>query len=268
MSKRNSQEAKRAARERLRIEREKQARKDKVRRQLIVAAAVVGLLAVVGGIGFAVANLERGGDGGTEKSWATVADRKLVKPVNAQGENGTVVVLGGEDAKTTIDVYEDMRCPACANFEQQLGEPLKQGAKDGKYKLQVHLGAIIDGNVGGNGSKNAISALGAALNVSTEAFTEYHSLLYSAEHHPAEPEDKFADNDYLLEVAENVEALKGNKKFEQAVEKGTYDKWALEMVESFNDAKIQGTPTVRIDGKDVEISKLPAELDKLGVKLQ
>lgn len=267
MSKRNSQEAKRAARERLRIEREKQAKKEKMRRRLIVGTSVVGVLAIAGGIGFAVANMESDG-GGSGKSWSAAADKKLVKPANATGENGTAVVIGGKDAKTTIDVYEDMRCPACANFEQQLGEPLKQGAKDGKYKLQIHLGSIIDGNMGGSGSKNAISALGAALNVSTEAFTEYHSLLYSAEHHPAEPQDKFADNDYLLDIAENVDALKGNKEFEQAVEKGTYDKWALEMVDSFNDSGIQGTPTVRINGKDVEIATLPAELDKLGVKMQ
>lgn len=265
MSKRNSQEAKRAARERLKIEREKQAKKEKLRRRLIVSFSIVAILAVAGGIGFAVANMERGG---SDKSWENVADRKLVKPANTSGENGTTVIVGGEGAEKTVDVYEDMRCPACANFEQQIGGTLKQGAKDDKYELRVHLGSIIDGNMGGNGSKNAISALGAALNVSTEAFTEYHALLYSAEHHPAETEDKFADNEYLLDVAENVDALKGNEKFETAVEKGTYDKWALEMIDSFNEADIKGTPTVRIDGKDVEVSKLPQELEKLGVTFQ
>ncbi|MFH0244786.1 thioredoxin domain-containing protein [Streptomyces sp. HK10] len=263
MSKRNSQEAKRAARERLRAEREKQARKDKLRRQAIVGGSVLAILAVAGGVGFAVANMD---DGGSEKSWADAADKKLVKPANSAGKNGTIVLIGDKDAKKTIDVYEDMRCPACANFEQALGETVKKGAEDGKYKLQIHLGSIIDGNFGGDGSKNAASALGAALDVSTEAFSEYHSLLYSAEHHPPENQDKFADNDYLLKVAEDVDALKDNKEFEAAVEKGTYDKWALEMIDSFNEAGVQGTPTVRIDGKDVEVSTLPAELEKLGVK--
>ncbi len=45
MSKRNSQAAKSAARERLREERERQAKRAKVRRQLVVAASVVGVLA-------------------------------------------------------------------------------------------------------------------------------------------------------------------------------------------------------------------------------
>ncbi|GAA2140884.1 thioredoxin domain-containing protein [Streptomyces synnematoformans] len=263
MSKRNSQEAKRAARERLRIEREKQAKKEKVRRQLFVGGAVVGLLAVVGGVAFAVTSLG-GDDDGSGKDWGAAKNAKLVQPANAEGEKGTTVVLGGKDAEKTIDVYEDLRCPACAQFEQQLGERVKKGAEDGKYQLRVHLGDIIDGNFGGSGSKNAASALGAALDVSTEAFKEYHGLLYSAEHHPAENEDKFADNDYLLDVAKNVDELKGNKQFQKNINKGTFDKWALEMINSFEDAGIQGTPTIKIDGEQVEGSALPAELDKLG----
>ena len=51
MSKRNSQASKTAARERLRQERERQAKRDKVRRQVIVAGAVVAVLAIAGGIG-------------------------------------------------------------------------------------------------------------------------------------------------------------------------------------------------------------------------
>ena len=100
--------------------------------------------------------------------------------------------------------------------------------------------------------------------MSTEAFKEYHGLLYSAEHHPAESEDKFADNEYLLDVAKNVDELKGNKQFQKDVNKGTFDKWALEMISSFDDAGIEGTPTVKIDGKKIETNLLPTELEKLG----
>ena len=51
------------------------------------------------------------------------------------------------------------------------------------------------------------------------------------------------------------------------MEEGTYDKWALNMVADFNKGKVQGTPTIRIDGKEVQQQQLPAELQKLGVKL-
>ncbi|MCH6159769.1 thioredoxin domain-containing protein [Streptomyces marispadix] len=261
MSKRNSQEAKRAARDRLRAERERQAKKDKMRRQALVGVAVVGVLAVAGGIFFAVTKLT------APSGWEAAKDQKLVKPANSSGKNGEFIVAGGENAKKTVDIYEDLRCPACAQFEQGAGKILVKGAEQNKYKLKVHLGDLIDGNLGGDGSKNAISALGAALNVSKGAYQDYHDKLYSPKFHPEESQDKFADDDYLLEVADTVPALKNNGGFKKALEEGTYDKWALEMVDGFKKGKVQATPTIRIEGKDVEQQQLPAELQKLGVKL-
>jgi len=54
MSKRNSQASKTAAREKLRLERERQAKRDKVKRQAIVAGSIVAVLAIAGGVGYAV----------------------------------------------------------------------------------------------------------------------------------------------------------------------------------------------------------------------
>ncbi|MBA0050350.1 DsbA family protein [Streptomyces sp. AJS327] len=248
MSKRNSQEAKRAARERLRVEREKQAKKEKVRRQLTVALSIVGVLAVATGIGVAVTQL------GDDKQ---------------KSDDGMSVTAAGHKAKKTIDVYEDLRCPACANFEQSIGEQLKAGAEQGKYKLRIHLGSIIDDGMGGKGSKNAVRALGAAKAVSTEAFNEYHKHLYSAQYHPKESDDKFADNDYLLKVADEVDALKENAKFQKAVKGGKkYTKWAEDMIASFNGAGVESTPTVRIDGEDVDQQELPGKLEEMGVDLK
>ncbi|SCK24274.1 thioredoxin domain-containing protein [Streptomyces sp. WMMB 322] len=259
MSKRNSQEAKRAARDRLRAERERQAKKDKMRRQALVGVAVLAVLAVAGGIFFAVTKLTAPSD------WEAAKDQKLVKPANSSGKDGQDIVIG--DGKKTVDVYEDLRCPACAQFEQAAGKILVKGAEEDKYKLKVHLGALIDGNLGGDGSKNAISALGAALDVNKDAFRDYKDAMYSSKFHPEESQDKFADDDYLLEVADSVPALKNNAGFKKSLENGTYDKWALAMVEDFKKSEVQGTPTIRIDGKDVDQQQLPAELQKLGVKL-
>ncbi|MBO8192729.1 thioredoxin domain-containing protein [Streptomyces oryzae] len=247
MSKRNSQEAKRAARERLRIEREKQAKKERTRRQLLVALSVVGVLAVVAGIGIAVAKMNEQGS----------------------SDDGMSVTTGGAKAEKTIDVYEDLRCPACASFEQAVGEPLQKGADEGKYKLRIHLGAIIDGNMGGTGSKNAARALGAAKAVSTKAFAEYKKQLYSAKWHPEEQgPDKFADNNYLLKVSDTVPELKDNKAFEKAVKGKKYNKWAKDMIASFNGAEIQSTPTIKIDGEQVQPQDVPAKLKEMGVDLK
>lgn len=247
MSKRNSQAAKNAARERLRAERERQARRDRLRRQLVVGGSVLGVLALGAGIAVAVVKMN------APTYWEKAADKPLVKPANSEGKNGTSIVIGDENAKHTLKVYEDMRCPVCAQFEQTSGETVQKDAKDGKYKISYTMGAFLDGALGqGQGSKKALSALGAALNVSKDAFVEYHTLLYSKDVHPEETKDDFGSADKLIDLAQKVDALKGNKTFENAVRNGTYDKWALAMDQQFTDDGIQGTPTVKLDGKTID----------------
>ncbi|MFF5186375.1 DsbA family protein [Streptomyces sp. NPDC000345] len=243
MSKRNSQAAKTAARERLRIEREKQAKRAKARRQLIVAASAVGVLAAAGGIGYAVVQANKPG------YWEEAKTAKLVKPANTSGKNGTTVVLGKDSAKKTLVMYEDARCPVCAQFEQTVGATVKKDYDDGKFKLQYVGATFLDRSLTGEGSKNALSALGAALNVSPEAFLEYKTAMYSAKYHPEESEDKFKDDSYLIKVANTVPELKDNTEFQDAVKNGTYDRWALEMSKTFDKSGVSGTPTLKMDGK-------------------
>lgn len=246
MSARNSQQNKAAAREKLRIEREKQAKKDKARRQLVVGGGVLAVLALAGVIGYAIVQANQPG------YWDKAAKAELVQPKNTTGENGTTVVVGKPEAKKTLEIYEDSRCPACAGFEQAVGDQVKKDVDAGKYKLQYFGATFIDNAAKGEGSKNALSALGAALNVSPEAFLDYKAALYSKGQHPEETVDSFAKDDYLLKVADAVPALKGNAEFKKAVEDGTYDRWALEMSKAFNKSGVTGTPTLKMDGKKID----------------
>ncbi|SDN86390.1 Protein-disulfide isomerase [Streptomyces sp. cf386] len=258
MSKRNTQAAKSAARERLRAEREREAKRAKVKRQVVVACSIVGVLAAAGGIGYAVVQASK------PSYWEAVKDDKVVTPANTTGTNGTTVVIGKDSAKKTLKVYEDPRCPVCASFEQAAGSVVDKDVEAGKYKIQFIGGTFLDGDqlkegkIGANaeGSKNAMSAMGAALNVSPEAFMEYKTALYSAKYHPEESDDKFKDDDYLIEIANSVPALKNNTKFENAVKKGTYDAWALAMSKTFDTNKdgVTGTPSFVMDGKQLQTS--------------
>ncbi|MFD7778662.1 thioredoxin domain-containing protein [Streptomyces sp. NPDC059753] len=243
MSQRNSQAAKTAARERLRVERERQAKKEKTKRQVTVAGAIVAVLAIAGGIGFAVMQANK------PSYWEAAKDDKLVAPANTSGKDGTTVVIGKDSAKKTLEMYEDPRCPICATFEQTVGSNVDKDVEAGKYKIQYIGATFIDNSDNGEGSKNALSALGAALNVSPEAFLEYKTALYSKAHHPEETDDKFKKDAYLIKVANTVDALKNNKAFQKNVEDGTYDKWALTMSKKFDDSDVKGTPTLKMDGK-------------------
>ncbi|MDV9192702.1 thioredoxin domain-containing protein [Streptomyces sp. SR27] len=246
MSARNSQNNKAAARERLRAERERQAKKDRARRQLVVGISAVAVLAAAGGIGYAVVQSNK------PSAWEAAADAKSVTaPKNTTGTDGTTVVIGKESAKKTLELYEDSRCPVCATFEQGVGATVEKDVADGKYKIKYVGATFIDDPTAGEGSKNALSALGAALNVSPEAFLKYKSALYSTEFHPEENDDKFAKDSYLLKVADTVPALKGNAEFKKNVEGGTFDAWAMKMSKAFDDSGVRGTPTLKMDGKPV-----------------
>jgi protein-disulfide isomerase len=247
MSKRNSQSSKTAARERLRQERERQAKRAKAKRQVIVAGSVVAVLAAAGGIGYAVVQANK------PAYWEGLKDAKVVAPAHTTGTKGTTVVIGKATAKKTLKLYEDSRCPVCAQFEQAVGSTVKKDIDDGKFKIQYIGATFIDTHDNGEGSKNALSALGAALNVSDEAFLEYKTALYSAKWHPDETQDKFKDDAYLIKVANTVPALKNNTKFQDAVKKGTYDAWAMAMSKTFDDNKdgVTGTPGFVMGGKQL-----------------
>ncbi|CAM5535912.1 DsbA family protein [Streptomyces narbonensis] len=246
MSARNSQSNKAAARERLRVERERQAKKDKARRQLVVAVSAVAVLAAAGGIGYAVVQSNK------PTQWETAAEATTVKaPKNTSGTNGTTVVIGKSSATKTLELYEDSRCPVCATFEQGVGATIEKDVESGKYKIKYVGATFIDNGVPGEGSKNALSALGAALDVSPEAFLKFKSALYSTKFHPEENQDKFAKDSYLLEIADSVPALKSNAEFKKNVEDGTFDAWAMKMSKAFDASGVQGTPTLKMGGKTV-----------------
>ncbi|MFG2601525.1 DsbA family protein [Streptomyces sp. NPDC048462] len=244
MSNRNSQANKSAARERLRAERDRQAKKDKTRRQVVVGVSIVAVLAIAAGVSYGVMQLNK------PDHWDDVADAKSVTvPKNTSGKDGTTVVVGKSTAKKTLELYEDSRCPICATFEQTVGETVHKDVDAGKYKVKYIGATFIDNSDNGEGSKNALSALGAALDVSPEAFLDYKYALYSAKYHPSETEDKFKDDSYLLKVADTVDALKGNSGFEKNVKDGKFDTWAMKMSAAFDKSGVQGTPTLKMDGK-------------------
>ncbi|MFH8341048.1 DsbA family protein [Streptomyces sp. AM6-12] len=247
MSKRNSQAAKTAARERLRQERERQAKRAKARRQALVAGGLVVALGVVFGVSYLVIQANK------PSHWEKMKTAKVVAPAHTEGTNGTTVVIGKASAKKTLKMYEDPRCPVCAQFEQTVGPTLHKDIEDGKFKYQYVGATFLDAHDNGEGSKNALSALGAALNVSPEAFLDYKSALYSTKWHPDENDDKFKDDSYLIKIADTVPALKNNTTFQNAVKKGTYDAWAMAMSKQFDDNKdgVTGTPGFVMNGKQL-----------------
>jgi protein-disulfide isomerase len=247
-----NREGKRTARERLAVEREKHKRAEKRRRALIVGSAVVGVLALAAVIGVIAANA--GKDDGSEAAGPAVA------PSGAQGKDGLAIPVGKESAKSTLTVWEDFRCPACKGFEQAYRSVIHELTEAGQLKVDYHLATIIDGNMGGSGSRTAANAAACAQDAGK--FTQYHDVLY--DNQPAETDDAFAENDKLIELAGKVDGLT-TPEFRRCVTEGTHDSWVEKSNAAFQNGDFQGTPTVLLDGKSIygDRSMTPAKLKQM-----
>ncbi|MFE7793316.1 DsbA family protein [Streptomyces sp. NPDC057460] len=135
---------------------------------------------------------------GTRTGYATDADIP-----ESLGTDGVTVVVGDRGADTTVQLYEDLRCPACEEFETQgAGTELHRLAQHGSVQVHYTLASFLDDKLGGNGSRKAVNALRAAL--AEDKFVEYHQVLYA--HQPDEVVDGYTD-DFILKMASRVEGL-------------------------------------------------------------
>ncbi|WP_449349024.1 DsbA family protein [Streptomyces shaanxiensis] len=247
MSEKN-REGKRTARERLAEERAKQKSAEKRRRVLIVGASVVCVLGLAAVIGVVAAN-----SGKDTKD----SSGQVVAPSGANGQDSLAIPVGEEGAKSTLVVYEDFRCPACKAFETAYRPVIHELTGSGELKVEYHLATIIDGNMGGTGSRTAANAAACAQDAGK--FPEYHDVLY--ENQPEETSDDYAENAKLLELAKKVDGL-DTPAFRTCVEKGTHDSWVDKSAAAFRNGGFSGTPTVLLNGKNIyqDQTMTPAKL--------
>ncbi|MET7273331.1 thioredoxin domain-containing protein [Streptomyces flaveolus] len=250
MSEKN-RDGKRTARQKLAEQREKQKSRDKRRRALIVGASVVCVLGLAAVIGVVAANA--GKDDDSEAG-------PVVAPSGAQGKDSLAIPVGKESAKSTLVIWEDFRCPACKAFELAYRDTIHELTGAGQLKVEYHLATIIDGNMGGTGSRKAANAAACAQDAGK--FPAYHDVLYDAQ--PEETDDAFADNGKLIGLAGKVDGL-DTPVFQKCVKDGTHDSWVEKSSKAFRTGGFSGTPTVLLDGRNIyqEESMSPAKLKQL-----
>jgi protein-disulfide isomerase len=247
-----NREGKRTARERLAVEREKQKAAEKRRRTLIVGASVVCVLGLAAVIGVVAANSGKDDDSDTAGP--------VVAPSGANGDDNLAIPVGKTSAKASLTVWEDFRCPACKSFEDAYRSTIHELTDSGQLKVQYHLATIIDGNMGGSGSRKAANAAACAQDAGK--FTAYHDVLY--ENQPQETDDAFAKNSKLIELAKKVDGL-DTATFRTCVEDGTHDTWVAKSAAAFRNGGFSGTPTLLLNGKNIyqDQTMTPAKLKQL-----
>ena len=254
------------AREKARLIREAQAKKDKRNKLLIgwgIVAAVVVILVVVGLV--VAGNIQRN---------APIAD-KGPTPANANAHGGVTLLANNQVAKTepaTVDaaslgdapktppaevvapgaeaeagkpvkvvLYVDFICPVCKNFETQYNDQLTSLRNDGKITVEYRPLGFLDSRSTTNYSSRAANAAACVANTAPEKYADYFNALYARQ--PAEGSAGLSDND-LKKMASDM-----GVDINSCVDDKTYRPFVKFTTKEASAIGVTGTPTVFVDGK-------------------
>ncbi|HEX4790935.1 MAG TPA: thioredoxin domain-containing protein [Actinospica sp.] len=258
----SDQEAKRSARERAAAAQALERRKAKRRRQYLILGIVVVVIGAIVGIGLGVKSSNSPASPFTAPNAAVVDSY-----VNAQTKTGdpTAIQYGSPDAKVTMTVFEDVRCPFCDIFEVGARDAYKKYVDAGEVQVMFHIVKLIDVNdqasgQNATGSRNGGSALACAQNAGM--FDAYHDVLY--DNQPVETTDPWSQTSALITLAKQVPGL-DTPTFESCVDKVAYGGFVDQNWSDFNTLKLQGTPTVELNGSALTNAQLFSASSKAGV---
>ncbi|WP_350004928.1 thioredoxin domain-containing protein [Pseudarthrobacter sp. WHRI 8279] len=253
------------AREKARLIRDAQLKKDKRNKLLIgwgIVAAVVAILAVVALV--VTTSIRQN---------TPIADQGPV-PANAN-VNGGVTLLANTDVKQTdpanVDVttltkpetppspvvapgaeaeegqpvkviaYIDFICPVCLRFEETYNEALTSLRNEGKITMEYRPLGFLDRQSSTNYSSRSANAAACVADTAPDKYAEYVNVLF--ENQPAEGGAGLSD-DKLKSLASDIGA-----DINSCVDDKTFRPYVKYSTELAANTGITGTPTVFIDGK-------------------
>lgn len=215
------------------------------RRRFVIGAAVLAMVAAAAGIGVLVQH-------GRADRDAALGTGPFVAPAGAVGEGGLAIPYGASrNAKVSLAIYEDFRCPYCRMAEATFESAYRPYAQAGKITVQYHLVDLIDRNLGGTGSIRAGNAGACAQDAGK--FEAYHDLLYASQ--PEESDDAYGSNAALFSLADRVPGL-NTTAFQACVNRGTHGSWVKRDYDTLSKL-LNGsvaTPYYAIDGAQYKIT--------------
>jgi protein-disulfide isomerase len=164
---------------------------------------------------------------------------------------------GTSNPKAVVSFYEDFLCPACGNFERTFGPTVSKLIDIGAIAADYNMVSILDNAKNQNYSSRAGAAAKCVADQSLDAFRRFHSALYSSDIQPSETGKTFPDNARLIEIARESGAA---GTVPDCINSGKY---LSQVTGEAAAAKINATPTIKINGDDYEPSTPDAFVTKI-----
>ena len=213
--------------------------------RIIGGVAVLAVVGIILGIG-----VMQSREGDTP---APSADSAL--PTGVTAANGYAFQVNTAEGKPSVEIFEDFQCPACANFENVYGPAIQQQAAEGNIQLSYRTMTFLDNNLGTDHSLRAANAFGCAITAGVGE--QYHNLIFANQ--PANEGDGWTDEQLKQFGADAGLSGDAQSQFDKCVDEGTYTGWAQLSNEASFEAGVSGTPTVKVNGKELPSSALQSE---------
>ena len=255
------------AREKARLIREAQLKKDKRNKLLIGWGIVVAVVAILAVVALVVTTTMRQNapvadqgptpaNGNVNGGITLLANTDVVKLEPATVDAAAVaeppqtapaeVVAPGAEAEAgkpvKVVLYVDFICPVCKNFEAQYNEQLTSLRNEGKITVEYRALGFLDNRSSSNYSSRAANAAACVVNESPEKYAEFVDSLFAKQ--PAEGSAGISDND-LKKMATEI----GAKPIDTCVDEKTYRPFVKFATKQAAAVGVTGTPTVFVDGQ-------------------
>ena len=225
----------RARSEAMKAEREAAQRAAERRSRLFIAVAVIAAVALVA---VAVVLSRDSAVGGADAA----------VPAGVEAPDGGAPV-GDAAAPVVMDEWVDFACPACKLFQESFGDTISDLVAAGDLRLVQHPLAFVTPE----GSALAANAYGCAVDQGKTA--EYYDALFANQG----AESQQFTNDQLIAIGADV-GLESDE-FTSCVEGGTYDGWVANVgAAAAETLPAIRTPTIFLDGEEIELPATPDEL--------
>ncbi len=145
------------------------------------------------------------------------------------------VVVGSDNARQRLVVFEDPQCPHCRRFEEASGDLLRREVAAGAVAVEYRIRCFL-----GPGSVRAANAL--ALAAEAGRFDELRREMFAAP--PAQDSPGYTADDL---VALGRRAGLHPPAYATGIRQGRYEQWARKLDKSFKYQVPQGTPAAFLD---------------------
>ena len=150
------------------------------------------------------------------------------------------VVVGKASAPVTVELYEDLQCPACREFEASAGPVLKQYVDAGRVTVHYLVVSFLDSASTTRYSSRAANAAYCAADAGV--FQSFHDLLYANQ--PPEGGTGLTEAQ-LIEYGRQAGAT--GQSFADCVTTTTYGDFVTRITDQASRDGISATPTVLVN---------------------